>query len=105
MRIKLFNKKTLYEFYDFDLEMHIDFNKDMCRAILVSKEITLGPRIVYCYVRIINQDLPNFDYKKHIKNQMENEFIHHLNNNVGVECLIRKKEVPIKVYEGIKDAY
>ena len=101
-RISIFNKKTLYEFYDFDIEMHIDFNKDMCRASLISKEITLGPRIIYCYVKILWREQLIFDTEKYIKERMETVFIHHLNENVGVECLIKKGEVPIEVYRGIK---
>lgn len=103
MRIKLFNKKTLYEIYDLNFEMHIDFNKDLCRATLISKEVTLGPRIIYCYVRILRCDPAFFDDEKYIEERMETEFIHHLNENVGVECFIKKEEIPEEIYKRIKN--
>lgn len=101
-RINLFNNKTIYEIYDFDFNLHVDFDKNICRGILISKENTLGPKIIYSYMTF-SQNIPtNFDIRKYIKSEMEDEFISHLNKNVGLECFIRKNEVPSEVYQSIK---
>lgn len=106
MRIKLFNKKTLYEIYDikvgfsrFTMLHHI-----VIKATLASKEDTLAPKFLDCFTTLSHflsrAQLTSALAK--LRPKLEEEFINHLNENVGFECLIRKEEVPIEVYRGIK---
>ena len=101
-RIQLFNKKTIYDVYNFEINLHVDFDNNVCRIILTSKEKTLGPRIIYSYVKRSNCIPKDFDIEKYIKEKMEEELINHLNNNVGLECFMRKDEIPLEVYNNIK---
>jgi len=103
-RIKLFNKKTIHEIYNYNLEKHIDFNSKVVRASLTSKEKTLGPDSVYLYVTVSNcvSERMKGDVEKHLFGDIEWAFINHLNVNVGLECLIKKEEIPLEVYNRIK---
>lgn len=102
-RINLFNEKTIYDVYNFEFNLHTRFDKNVCRGILISKEKTLGPRIVYSYKKISNIIPEGFDIVEYIKGRMEKEFIHHLNKNVGLECFMRKKDIPAKIYNDFKE--
>ena len=104
MRIELFNKKTVYEFFEYNTERHIDFNSNIVRASLTNRERTLGPDSIYIYVTTsdwINNDL-KFDVEKYLFKKLENAFIDYLNKNVGLECLIKKEEIPLEIYDRIK---
>lgn len=104
MRIRLFNKKTLYEFYEYNIEKHIDFNSGIARASLTSKEKTLGPDSIYVYVTVSNCVSENIkdDVEKYVLNELRNAFIYYLNANVGLGALIKKEEVPLEIYDRIK---
>jgi hypothetical protein len=103
MRIELFNRKTLHEFYELKIidSLHISWVYNTKCAELTSKENTLGPSCIERYFEC-SADLNKKNIKKHIVSMLEDSFIDHLNENVGVECLIRKEEVPIEIYERIK---
>lgn len=100
-RINLFNEKTMYEIYDFDINMHVDFDKNICRATMISKEKTLGPRAVYTYVKYSDTVPTKYNMQEYIKNKIQAELIHYLNQNVGIECLMKKEEIPKDIYWGV----
>ena len=104
MRIELFNKKTMHEVYNFNIEKHIKFDSNITRASLTSREKTLGPDCIYAYVAI--SDCVRRSMKSYVERcvmfNFEKAFIEHLNANVGVECLIKKEEIPLEIYDKIK---
>ena len=110
-RINLFNEKTLYEFYDLKVEIgehqSILRHVDLQHAWLISKEDTLGPRFLDSFVtvsRIIPEKIKG-NIERYLKLETERNFIDFLNENVGLECLIKKGDVPSEVYKMIKGGF
>jgi len=99
-RIKLFNKKTMYEIYNLNIEKHRNFNHNDICVSLISKEKTLGPRCIENWIIVQAHCSPRAE--ECLLRHMEKSFINHLNVNVGLECLMKKEEVPLEVYDRIK---
>ena len=100
MRIELFNKKTLHEVYDFDIHKHIDFNNNEVCATLRSKEKTLGPYQIECW--FIWPPKNSAKAWECMLGHIKKSFISHLNENVGVECFMRKEDIPIDIFDDFK---